>query len=158
MAIADGAPHRVLVTGSEGYIGSVVMPVLSGAGYDVTGMDNAWFAEGRLVPPEGTWKTIRRDVRDVEPDELRGFDAVFHLAALCNDPLGELDPELTLEMNYRATVRLAEVARKAGVGRFLFSSSCSMYGVSTGGKRSTKRPNSIHRRPMPARRSWPSKS
>jgi nucleoside-diphosphate-sugar epimerase len=134
MPNARGAPHRVLVTGSEGYIGSVVMPLLSGAGYDATGLDAGWFAEGRLVPLEGQWKTLRRDVRDVEPDELRGFDAVFHLAALCNDPLGELDPELTLEMNYRATVRLAEVARRAGVGRFLFSSSCSMYGVSEGGK------------------------
>jgi nucleoside-diphosphate-sugar epimerase len=122
------------VTGSEGYIGSVVMPVLAGAGYDVTGLDAGWFAEGKLVPVEGRWTTLRRDVRDVEPDELRGFDAVFHLAALCNDPLGELDPELTLEMNYRATVRLAEVARQAGVARFLFSSSCSMYGVSEGGK------------------------
>jgi nucleoside-diphosphate-sugar epimerase len=134
MPIADGAPHRVLVTGSEGYIGSVMMPVLASAGYDAAGLDVCWFDEGRLVPLEGGWKTIRRDVRDVEPDELRGFDAVVHLAALCNDPLGELDPELTLDMNYRATVRLAEVARKAGVARFLFSSSCSMYGVSSAGK------------------------
>jgi nucleoside-diphosphate-sugar epimerase len=133
MPIADGAPHRVLVTGSEGYIGSVVMPVLARAGYDATGLDVGWFAEGRLVPPEGKWNTLRRDVRDVEPAELRGFDAVVHLAALCNDPLGELDPELTGDMNYRATVRLAEVAKKAGVSRFLFSSSCSMYGVSSGG-------------------------
>jgi nucleoside-diphosphate-sugar epimerase len=133
MPIADGAPRRVLVTGSEGYIGSVVMPVLTGAGYDATGLDVGWFAEGRLVPPDGKWTTLRRDIRDIETEELRGFDAVVHLAAICNDPLGELDPELTGDMNYRATVRLAEVARKAGVARFLFSSSCSMYGVSAGG-------------------------
>ena len=117
MPIADGVPRRVLVTGSEGYIGSVVMPVLAGAGYDATGLDVGWFAEGRLVPSDGKWTTLRRDIRDVEPDELRGFDAVVHLAAICNDPLGELDPELTGDMNYRATVRLAEVARQANVAQ-----------------------------------------
>ena len=102
------------------------------------GLDVGWFAEGRLVPPEGNWTTLRRDIRDVEPDDLRGYDAVVHLAAICNDPLGELDPELTVDMNYRATVRLAEAARRAGVGRFLFSSSCSMYGVAEG-DRGTRR-------------------
>jgi nucleoside-diphosphate-sugar epimerase len=132
MPKANGTPHRLLVTGSEGYIGSVMMPVLLAAGYDVTGLDAGWFAEGRLVPLQGRWTTLRRDVRDIEPDELRGFDAIIHLAALCNDPLGELDPELTSEINYRATVRLAEAAQQAGVGRFLFSSSCSMYGVADG--------------------------
>jgi nucleoside-diphosphate-sugar epimerase len=120
---------RVLVTGSEGYIGSVLVPMLTEAGYEVRGLDAAWFADGRLVPPAGTWEVERRDVRDVEAADLRGFDAVVHLAAICNDPLGELDPGLTHDINYRATVRLAELARAAGVGRFVFSSSCSMYGV-----------------------------
>jgi nucleoside-diphosphate-sugar epimerase len=132
ISTAKKPPKRVLVTGSEGYIGSVMMPVLLEAGYDATGLDAGWFAEGRLLPFQGIWATTRRDVRDVEVDDLRGYDAVIHLAALCNDPLGELDPELTSDINYRATVRLADVARRAGVGRFVFSSSCSMYGVADG--------------------------
>ena len=123
---------RVLVTGSEGYIGSVLMPILLDAGYDAKGLDLGWFADGGLVPSQGTWATIRRDIRDVEPSDLEGFDAIVHLAALSNDPLGTLDPELTMDINYRATIRLAEAARKAGVGRFVFSSSCSMYGVADG--------------------------
>jgi nucleoside-diphosphate-sugar epimerase len=123
-----------MVTGSEGYIGSVLVPMLLGAGYKVTGLDVAWFAEGRLVPPVGSWTFLRRDVRDVEAEDLRGIDAVVHLAAICNDPLGELDPDLTHDINYRATVRLAEVACTAGVRRFVFSSSCSMYGVAGGDK------------------------
>jgi nucleoside-diphosphate-sugar epimerase len=133
IAKVEGAPHRILVTGSEGYIGSVMMPVLIDAGYDAAGLDAGWFAEGRLVPLQGQWTTLRKDIRDVEREDLRGYDAVVHLAALCNDPLGELDPDLTLDVNYRATVRLAEAARRAGVGRFVFSSSCSMYGVADGG-------------------------
>jgi len=133
MSTPSGARRRVLVTGSEGYIGSVLMPVLLEAGHDATGLDAGWFAEGRLVPSQGRWATLRQDIRDVEPEDLRGYDAVVHLAALCNDPLGALDPELTGDINYRATVRLAEVARRAGVARFVFSSSCSMYGVADGG-------------------------
>ncbi len=108
------------------------MPVLIEAGYDATGLDVGWYAEGRLVAPQGRWTTLRRDIRDVEPEELRGFDAIVHLAALSNDPLGTLDDDLTMNINYRATMRLAEAARKAGVGRFVFSSSCSMYGVADG--------------------------
>jgi nucleoside-diphosphate-sugar epimerase len=128
----QGSVRRVLVTGSEGYIGSVLMPILIEAGYDATGLDVGWFADGQLVPMVGSWTTLRRDIRDVEPDDLRGYDAIVHLAALSNDPLGTLDPELTMDINYRATIRLAEAARKSGVGRFLFSSSCSMYGVADG--------------------------
>lgn len=127
-------PFRVLVTGSEGYIGSVLMPMLIESGYNVTGLDAAWFADGRLVPLRGSWTTLRHDIRDVEIDDLRGYDAVVHLAAICNDPLGALDPEVTVDINYRATVRLAEVARRAGVSRFIFSSSCSMYGVGDCGR------------------------
>jgi nucleoside-diphosphate-sugar epimerase len=133
MMKAEGIARRVLVTGSEGYIGSVLMPILLEAGYDASGLDAGWFAEGRLVPLQGRWRTITGDIRDVEPADLRGYDAVVHLAALCNDPLGALAPELTAAINYRATVRLAEVAQQAGVARFLFSSSCSMYGVADGG-------------------------
>lgn len=119
---------RVLVTGSEGYIGRVLKRRLAAAGHAVVGLDTAWYrdrSEGthpRIVP------LIFADIRDVQMRRLVGFDAICHLAALSNDPLGELDADLTLEVNHRATVRLAEMARDAGVTRFLFSSSCSLYG------------------------------
>ena len=125
--------RRVLVTGSEGYIGSILMPLLKKAGYQGIGLDTGWFSDGRLVEPNGAWPTIRKDIREAERDDIEGFDAVVHLAALSNDPLGEIDPDLTSEINYHATVRLAELARRAGVRRFIFSSSCSMYGVVEGG-------------------------
>lgn len=131
LALAPENP-RVLVTGSEGYIGSVLMPMLLEAGYEAAGLDVGWFAEGDLVPATARWSWVRRDIRDVEPADLRGYFAVVHLAAICNDPLGELAPDLTRDINYRATVRLAEMARKANVRRFIFMSSCSLYGVSGG--------------------------
>jgi nucleoside-diphosphate-sugar epimerase len=120
---------KLLVTGHHGYIGSVVAPFLAALGHDVTGLDT-FFYRGCDLQPGAEVESIRRDVRDVDEDDLRGFEAVLHLAALSNDPLGDLDPELTFEINERASVRLARAAREAGVGRFLFASSCSMYGVS----------------------------
>jgi len=121
---------NVLITGSEGYLGSVISPMLVTAGFDAVGMDVGWYASGALVPPRHRIRVIPRDVREAEALDLRGFDAIVHLAALSNDPLGELDPALTMEINHHATVRLARIARGQGVRRFVFSSSCSIYGDS----------------------------
>ncbi len=121
---------RVLVTGHRGFIGARTVPVLEAAGHEVAGMDVGFYEDcdfGATVPV--VREDDRLDVRDVTPAALDGFDAVVHLAALSNDPLGELDESLTTEINYQGTVRLAEAARKAGVGRFVFASSCSMYGA-----------------------------
>ncbi|MCK1542444.1 SDR family oxidoreductase [Bradyrhizobium sp. 160] len=121
---------RVLVTGHLGYIGTVLTPMLVGAGHEVTGMDSdiysrcTYAAGGSILEVPTIWK----DVRDAEVADLVGFDAVLHLAALSNDPLGNLRPQLTDEINHRASVRIAEIAKHAGVRRFLFASSCSNYG------------------------------
>ena len=121
---------NVLVTGHHGYIGSVLARVLRAAGHEVTGLDT-FFYQGCDLTGGVDIPALRADIRDVAPAQLSGFDAVVHLAALSNDPLGDLDRELTLEVNFRATVRLAQAAREAGVRRFVFSSSCSMYGTSS---------------------------
>lgn len=120
---------RVLVTGHKGYIGSVMVPMLARAGHEVVGMDNDWYRrctyiDGMMAIPE-----IQKDIRDVQESDLAGFQAVIHLAALSNDPLGNLNPDLTYDINHYGTIRLAEAARAAGVSRFLFSSSCSNYGA-----------------------------
>jgi nucleoside-diphosphate-sugar epimerase/SAM-dependent methyltransferase len=120
---------RVLLTGHKGYIGTVLTPMLVKEGWDVTGLDSDLFGDCTFGKPPMEVKTIAKDIRDVTVDDLRGFDAVLHLAALSNDPLGNLNPTLTLEINHLASVRLAELAKAAGVGRFVFSSSCSNYGA-----------------------------
>lgn len=120
---------RVLLTGQTGYLGSVMALRLIEAGHDVSGLDSELFASCILGPAPKPIPGKRLDLRDVRRADLEGFDAVVHLAALSNDPLGNLDPELTFAINHRATVRLAELAREAGVARFLFASSCSLYGV-----------------------------
>jgi nucleoside-diphosphate-sugar epimerase len=124
---------RVLVTGHEGYLGSVLVPLLQGAGHEVVGLDTGLFADCTLGPTPQPVRTLRVDLRDVTTEHLAPVspEAVMHLAALCNDPLGDLDPELTYDVNHRATVRLAKAAKAAGVTRFLFSSSCSLYGSGT---------------------------
>lgn len=119
---------RILLTGHKGYIGTVAGPLLRAAGHDVVGLDADLFAgcdfgESAAVIPE-----VRKDIRDVTKSDVAGFDAVVHLAALSNDLLGNLDPQLTLSINHRASVRLAGLAKAAGVRRFVFSSSCSTYG------------------------------
>jgi nucleoside-diphosphate-sugar epimerase len=121
---------RVLVTGSHGYIGSVVAPLLDEAGHDVVGLDTRYYrgCDFGAGPPSPV--ALERDVRDVGPADLADFDAIVHLAALSNDPLGDFDPSLTAQINFEATVRLAHAAREAGVRRFVFASSCSMYGAS----------------------------
>lgn len=121
---------RVLVTGHRGYIGTVLTPMLLKAGHDVVGLDSdlyerCTFDQGGEI---ARVPAIRKDVRDVEARELNGFDAVLHLAALSNDPLGDLKPGLTDEINHRASVRLANLAKRVGVHRFVFASSCSNYG------------------------------
>lgn len=122
---------RVLVTGHLGYLGTVLVPKLAAAGHDVIGLDSGFFADCTLGPPPPQIPTLRTDLRDVTPSAVAEVrpDAVVHLAALCNDPLGNLDSELTYDINHRATVRLARVAKAAGATRFLFSSSCSLYGA-----------------------------
>jgi nucleoside-diphosphate-sugar epimerase len=121
---------RVLITGHEGYIGSVMAPAFLEAGYEVVGLDSGYFSDCALVPELAQVRTIRKDIRDLGPGDLEGFDAVIHLAALSNDPIGNLNDEWTEAINFQASVRLAELARAAGVQRFLFSSSCIMYGMS----------------------------
>jgi len=119
---------RVLVTGHNGYIGSVLTPLLEQAGHDVVGLDFDLFAPCTLGEAPSEIESIHKDVRDVEVNDLVGFDAVLHLAAVCNDPIGDLNPQATYDINHLASVRLAELAKQAGVSRFLFSSSCSLYG------------------------------
>jgi nucleoside-diphosphate-sugar epimerase len=119
---------RVLVTGHDGYIGPVLCERLRAGGHEVHGLDVGWFDGCGLAEPARV-PALAKDVRDVTPADLAGFDAVCHLAGLSNDPLGELNASLTEDVNYRATVRLAQAARAAGVARFLFSSSCSTYGA-----------------------------
>lgn len=124
---------RVLVTGSEGYLGRPLVAALVRAGHSVVGVDADWYAGCDFGPAEASAPTIRRDVRDLAADDLEGFDAVCHLAAISNDPIGNLNGELTYEINHRASVSLAAAARAAGVRRFLFSSSCSLYGAGAPG-------------------------
>ena len=119
---------RVLVTGHNGYIGTVMTPLLARAGHDVVGLDFDLFAACTFGEQPEEIQSIRKDVRDVEVDDLVGFDAVLHLAAVCNDPVGDLNPQATYDINHLASVALAEKAKQAGVTRFLFSSSCSLYG------------------------------
>jgi nucleoside-diphosphate-sugar epimerase len=128
--VEDVELMRVLVSGHDGYIGTVLVPLLAAAGHDVMGVDSFLYRGCGLGPaPDWVPPALERDIRDLEVDDLRGFDAVVHLAAISNDPLGDYRPETTFEINHRATTRLAERAKEAGVRRFLFSSSCSLYGA-----------------------------
>lgn len=119
---------RTLVTGHNGYIGSVLVPVLERAGHEVVGLDSDLFADCTFGTDVPEVQSLRADVRDIESEDLVGFNALIHLAAVCNDPVGNLNPQATYDINHLASVRLAEKARDAGVSRFLFSSSCSLYG------------------------------
>jgi nucleoside-diphosphate-sugar epimerase len=119
---------RILVTGHHGYIGSVLVTVLERAGHEVVGLDSDLFAPCIFGQNGHTVESIQTDVRDVESEDLAGFDAVIHLAAVCNDPVGNLNPQATYDINHLASVRVAEKAKEAGVERFLFASSCSLYG------------------------------
>jgi nucleoside-diphosphate-sugar epimerase len=124
---------RILLTGHKGYIGAVAGSVFCAAGHDVIGLDNDLFSGCELGQQATAIPEIRKDIRDVTKEDLEGFEAVVHLAALSNDPLSNLHPALTYEINHKASVRLAELAKQAGVGRFVFSSSCSTYGAAGDG-------------------------
>src|SRR5712671_2621448 len=124
---------RVLVTGHDGYIGSVLAPFMAAAGHDVVGLDTYLFEDCTFGRAGETIEAMRMDVRDVRATDLAGFDAIMHLAALSNDPLGNVNPQLTYDINHLASVRLARLAKDAGVSRFLFASSCSLYGVAGDG-------------------------
>lgn len=121
--------QRLLVTGHKGYIGAVLTPMLVRAGYDVTGLDSDLFERCDFGSHPLEIPSIVKDIRDVERKDVEGFDAVLHLAGLSNDPLGDLNPMLTYEINHVASAKLARLSRDAGVKRFIFSSSCSTYGA-----------------------------
>ena len=127
---------KLLVTGVEGYIGCLLAPLLQSRSHEVLGLDTGYYRDGwlfsdrKLVP--GFPRFINRDIRQIEAEDLRGIDAVVHLAELSNDPLGDNNPEVTFQINHLASVRLAELAKAAGVKRFVYTSSCSVYGVANG--------------------------
>ncbi len=127
---------KLLLTGVEGYIGCVLAPFLQARGHEVIGLDTGYYRDGWLFTERGGMPkfpaTINKDIRDVQPEDLAGFDAVVHLAELSNDPLGENTPELTYQINHLASVRLATLAKAAGVKRFVYTSSCSVYGLGNG--------------------------
>ena len=123
---------KVLLTGVEGYIGCVLADVLSRDGFEVTGLDTGYYREGWLFSNRSVQsmpRTLFKDIRQLDASDLAGFDAVVHLAELSNDPLGEHDPEVTFDINHKGSVHLAELAKQAGVRRFVYTSSCSVYGV-----------------------------
>jgi nucleoside-diphosphate-sugar epimerase len=126
---------RVLVTGHKGYIGSIMVPMLQSKGYEVRGLDNDLF-DGCVFGDKSICNSIpdipyiRKDVRDIELSDLQGIDLIVHLCALSNDPLGNFNPDITYEINYEGSLKLAQLAKIAGIHRFVFSSSCSVYGAS----------------------------
>jgi nucleoside-diphosphate-sugar epimerase len=122
---------RVLLTGHDGYVGAVMAPLLRAAGHEVVGLDSRLFLGCDFGAYRPCIEALHLDLRDVSVHDLVGFDAVIHLAAISNDPLGDLNPECTYDINHRASLRLAALAREAGVPRFLYSSSCSVYGAAS---------------------------
>src|SRR6516165_3662974 len=134
MALSRRAGHKpdrmkVLVTGHHGYIGSVLVPRLTAAGHEVVGLDTMYFVGCDFGPDAPAVPCIRKDLRDIAMSDLAGCGAVIHLAALSNDPLSNLNPACTYDINQHASVRLARLSKQAGVERFVFSSSCSLYGT-----------------------------
>src|SRR5215216_3973183 len=123
---------RVLVTGHNGYIGTLLVPMFQQAGHDVVGLDSDLFAPCVFGEAPAEIESIRKDVRDVEASDFEGFDAVVHLAAVCNDPIGDLNPQTTYDINQIASAQIAEKAKQAGISRFVFFSSCSLYGKADG--------------------------
>tara|TARA_Y100000589_G_C27197023_1_gene647321 strand:+ start:2214 stop:3242 length:1029 start_codon:yes stop_codon:yes gene_type:complete len=121
---------KVLVTGSKGYIGSVLSNELIKKNHDVVGIDTGFFLDCAIEKIEENYKFINKDIRDIQEEDLKGIDAVIHLAALSNDPLGEFNPKLTEEINLKGTIKLAELCKSQGISRFIYVSSQSMYGIS----------------------------
>jgi nucleoside-diphosphate-sugar epimerase len=120
---------RILVTGHKGYIGTVMVPMLLAKNHELVGLDSDLFAQCTFDDSIVEIPEIKKDLRDVQVADLEGFEAIIHLAGISNDPIGNLNPDLTYEINHLASVRLAELAKKVGIPRFLFSSSCSTYGA-----------------------------
>lgn len=120
---------RILVDGDRGYIGAVMVPMLQAAGHEVVGLDAGWYDGCDFGPQPGGYEQRTGDVRDQRPQDLEGFDAVVHLAAISNDPIGHLNPQATYAVNAEGAIHMARVAKAAGVPRFVFSSSCSLYGA-----------------------------
>src|SRR5215216_3301203 len=129
---------RILVTGHKGYIGTVLVPLLLSDGHQVVGLDSDLYERCTFGDQLTEVESIRKDLRDVEAKDVGGFDAIMHLAALSNDPLGNLNPDLTYEINHLASVKLATLGKEVGVPRFIFSSSCSTYGAASGDERLTE--------------------
>jgi nucleoside-diphosphate-sugar epimerase len=123
---------RVLVTGTEGYLGCLLAPVLIGRGHEVLGVDTGYYSGWLYNGVPTTARTLRKDIREITREDLEGVDAVVHMAELSNDPLGELLSEVTYKVNHAGSVRLAELAIEAGIERFVYMSSCSVYGVAEG--------------------------
>lgn len=125
---------RILVTGTEGYLGSLVAPLLVQRGHEVVGVDTGyykagWLYHGTTITP----RTLNKDLRHVNADDLRGFEAVVHMAELSNDPTGQLSPTITYDINHKGSVRLAMLAKERGISRFVYTSSCSVYGLASEG-------------------------
>ena len=127
---------KILITGTEGYIGARLAPWLAAAGHEVRGLDAGFYRDGCLYLdplglPNGP-QTVYKDLRTVEQSDFEGFDAVIHLAELSNDPLGQNRPEITFKINHEGSLRIAHAARAAGVRRMVYASSCSVYGLGSG--------------------------
>lgn len=124
---------KVLVTGTEGYLGSLLPPLLMERGHDVLGVDTGYYKVGWLYNGTTvTAKTLNKDIRHISAEDLQGVDAIVHMAELSNDPTGQLAPNITYDINHKGSVRLANLAKAAGISRFVYMSSCSVYGVATG--------------------------
>jgi nucleoside-diphosphate-sugar epimerase len=125
---------KVLITGTEGYLGSLLAPLLMEQGHEVTGVDTGFYKSGWLYNgTHSTAKTLNKDIRHITATDLEGIEAVVHMAELSNDPAGQLAPNITYEINHKGSVRLAELAKAAGLRHFIYMSSCSVYGVATAG-------------------------
>lgn len=130
---------KILVTGTEGYIGSLMGPYLTARGHDIVGLDTGFYRNGRLYPTEPpTYPQLDRDIRTLREQDLEGFDAIVHMAELSNDPLGQHNPELTYAINHRGSVHLARMAKAVGISRFVYTSSCSVYGIGGDGEIKTE--------------------
>jgi nucleoside-diphosphate-sugar epimerase len=126
---------KILVTGTDGYLGSVLAPLLMQCGHDVTGLDTGYYRVGWLYNAQKVApRTLSMDLRDIRETDLEGYDAVVHMAELSNDPTGQLSPTITYQINHQGSVRLASMAKAAGIPRFVYTSSCSVYGVATEGR------------------------
>lgn len=125
---------KILVTGTEGYLGSLLPPLLIERGHEVIGVDTGYYKVGWLYNgTEVTAKTLNKDIRNITAEDLQGVEAIVHMAELSNDPTGQLSPTITYDINHKGSVRLAKLAKEAGVRRFVYMSSCSVYGVATEG-------------------------